>query len=690
MYKKLSLLLISLGLTLSSISQITFDQELSNISGLQDLTDGSVEFADIDGDNDEDLLLTGYNTSFSLNASLYKNNGAGQFTLVTGTPFVGVRFSSTAFVDIDGDNDLDVFIIGKSGNIGKERTSFNLYENDGAGNFSTIAHPFELLESASFAFADIDGDADQDILISGNSGKSNKTNLYKNDGLGNFSLVSGTSFQAVARGSVTFGDIDGDNDKDIMILGDNKATILYTNDGSGTFTPMPNTPFETLDDNVTSTLDDIDNDGDLDLLITGANASNVYVSLLYINDGSGNFSLKNGTPFQQVPNGDVAFIDVDNDGDKDLLMTGQPTSANLYENDGTNNFTLVTSTSFTPIFSSAIDITDIDGDNDKDLIITGSDFNYNKVTAVYKNTTVTCSLINQNINSFTTSICLGGGIKAELENSELGAKYAIYNAANTRVSEFISGNGAVLSLYSSDSISVSGTYYIQAEDESKSSCQQVIGDIQNVKITSETELVETQIISCSSVEWRGKVYNQSGEYKEKVISEEGCKTLYRLKLIIIPIDASIKLEGNTLAGETSFGTYQWLNCDNNYESIEGATLRKFTPTESGNYALQIAKNGCIDTSACIQVTITDINEALEVNNIQLYPNPTTQNINLSFDNEQAEITISVKDLVGRLINKHTFYNKENVNLSLEQPKGIYLVHLSTQSGIEKNWRVVKQ
>ncbi len=66
------------------------------------------------------------------------SNFAQNFTEVTGTPFTGVALSSIAFADVDGDNDQDVLITGlnlvQQGTPG-DRIS-KLYTNDGAGNFS--------------------------------------------------------------------------------------------------------------------------------------------------------------------------------------------------------------------------------------------------------------------------------------------------------------------------------------------------------------------------------------------------------------------------------------------------------------------------------------------------------------------------------------------------------------------------
>jgi hypothetical protein len=67
-------------------------------------------FSDIDGDGDQDVLITGQTSSNQAISKLYANDGIGVFTEVTSTPFEGVYNSSMAFSDIDGDGDQDVLI----------------------------------------------------------------------------------------------------------------------------------------------------------------------------------------------------------------------------------------------------------------------------------------------------------------------------------------------------------------------------------------------------------------------------------------------------------------------------------------------------------------------------------------------------------------------------------------------------
>ncbi|NND07026.1 MAG: VCBS repeat-containing protein [Saprospiraceae bacterium] len=146
----------------------------------------SIAFADVDGDNDNDVLITGL-TKISRISKLYTNDGSGTFTEMSGTPFDGVAFSSIAFADVDGDNDNDLLITGQIGSAGIAK----LFTNDGDGTFVEMTDtPFDGVLFSYIAFADVDGDNDNDLLITGlkrtNTSETQISKLYTNDGGGEF------------------------------------------------------------------------------------------------------------------------------------------------------------------------------------------------------------------------------------------------------------------------------------------------------------------------------------------------------------------------------------------------------------------------------------------------------------------------------------------------------------------------
>ncbi len=76
------------------------------------------------------------------------------------------------------------------------------------------------------------------------------------------------------------------------------------------------------------------------------------------------------------------------------------------------------------------------------------------------------------------------------------------------------------------------------------------------------------------------------------------------------IDASTTQAGATItASNTSLGvSYQWLDCEDNFASLIGETNQSYTATTTGSYAVEVTLNGCLDTSACVVVDLSSIDE----------------------------------------------------------------------------------
>ncbi len=376
---------------------VTINQE-SNFKELKapsivGVTSSSVAFSDIDGDRDQDLLIIGRNINGNVVTKLYKNDGAGNFTEVTRTPFVNVAKGDVAFSDVNGDGAVDLMITGDTGSSAITR----LYINDGLGNFTAAAGtPFVDVKNSSIAFSDVNGDGTNDVLITGraNSPLGNISKLYTNDGNGNFTEKLNTPFVPVEEGSIAFEDVNGDTFKDVLItgldpVGGPNVAKLYINDGLGNFTEDTNAPFLGVFFSSIA-FSDVNGNGFQDVLITGFNTSRGNTSILYTNDGLGNFTEDTSSSFAAVQFGSVSFSDVDGDNDIDVMISGRSNVSpgkisKLYTNDGTGIFMEDTNTTFVGVEFGSATFSEVDGIHGVDVFITGSTSAGPIISSLYNN-----------------------------------------------------------------------------------------------------------------------------------------------------------------------------------------------------------------------------------------------------------------------------------------------------------------
>jgi hypothetical protein len=145
----------------------------------------------------------------------------------------------------------------------------------------------------------------------------------------------------------------------------------------------------------------------------------------------------------------------------------------------------------------------------------------------------------------------------------------------------------------------------------------------------------------------------------------------------IEVGTSMAADGITIVADNfspgSGVTYQWIDCSNNNFAIPGATNHNFTPMFGGDYAVIITENGCSDTSACVNSTVSVDELATDI--IQLYPNPSNGIIYIQ--TESIVKDIQVLDLMGRRVKAVIDLDLNRIDGS-QLVTGKYLVRVKTE------------
>ena len=136
----------------------------------------------------------------------------------------------------------------------------------------------------------------------------------------------------------------------------------------------------------------------------------------------------------------------------------------------------------------------------------------------------------------------------------------------------------------------------------------------------------------------------------------------------------ISQNGITLTATAIGVTYQWIDCITN-QPVVGATNQSFTTTEAlGTYAVIVTANGCSDTSTCISVDQSGLNEGDF--NIGLLPNPATESVLIQWNSDAVEV-IELLDEAGKIVRRVLVTdNTQAVEFSLTHiAAGVYHVRL---------------
>lgn len=152
------------------------------------------------------------------------------------------------------------------------------------------------------------------------------------------------------------------------------------------------------------------------------------------------------------------------------------------------------------------------------------------------------------------------------------------------------------------------------------------------------------------------------------------------------LDNTITASASTLASNDTNGNYQWINCDIN-APIVGETNQIFTPTTSGNYAVEVSNGSCTELSACVNFSFLT-SEEFQPHEIKVYPNPVTSFIKID-NTTNTEIDITINSISGKVIQK-TNSRKAQVEIKLDSTaSGVYFVTVKSKTKAS-TYKIVKE
>ena len=269
--------------------------------------------ADVNGDGLEDFYVGG---AVGKPGYLYLQRVMGGFVKTENTPWERHKFTEdidALFLDVDNDNDMDLYVVSGGNEFESNNPAYldRLYLNDGDGNFifSKKSLPDLFLSGSVVTATDYDKDGDLDLFVGSklrpwNYPEPTSSYILKNNkGIFEIDIVNSKNFKDWGMVSdAVWTDIDNDNDKDLVVVGEWSSIRVYEN-VAGILYPKPTPNLDQLKGWwFTIKEADIDNDGDMDLLVGNLGENYKYKA-------------KPESPFE------VYYNDFDQNGKNDIVLT---------------------------------------------------------------------------------------------------------------------------------------------------------------------------------------------------------------------------------------------------------------------------------------------------------------------------------------------------------------------------------
>ena len=189
-------------------------------------------------------------------------------------------------------------------------------------------------------------------------------------------------------------------------------------------------------------------------------------------------------------------------------------------------------------------------------------------------------------------------------------------------------------------------------------------------------------------------YTSSGTYIDSLNSIDGCDSVLFTQIIIedpiVTLTATppllyLNILNGTLPFSYTIGNQNGplITSSNNI-----GTVFSFNPIVNGNYYAVVTDSvGCISDTAFFVVNFIQTSTTfVEINNLVVYPNPSTNVFNISFNSVQEQnLKIRILNVIGEdvvLENLQQFIGEYTKQIDLtNNAKGIYFLEIETENGV---------
>lgn len=480
---------------------------------LQDYDGAKIaEIVDVNNDGFADIISGG-----SPDVLLFKNNGNETFTEMGSIYQPTVQGpNNIVSEDIDDDGDLDILLTYSLD------CRIQMLSNDGDGAFNLVKTievcPNNILD-LKFADADSDGLKDIFYLTVGNQ----SVGYYKNEGNFNFSTPNGISGSPYGFGNIDVADMNNDGLVDLISYTHiYNEFALYQNLGNGNFGPQVILPTNSRIQNFA--LGDIDQDGWQDIVAANSQSNNGID--WYKNNGDITFSLQPRFGDNESA-WEVHLVDMDNDADLDILVSGYDGESSQFGNLG--------------IFENKSNVCSASSTTTIEVIIQ-NDESY---------TLPDGSVVSMS-GSYTTSIIGADGCVLEVIITNL----SVCPAPAQTTEEVIIFEGETYMLANGNIVSEPGSYTIIIFDDEGCKAERITTVLTVCPNLEDSEVLVSLAGGETHTLPNGEVVDEEGTYTVTVEDADGCpSTIVTIITILTSVKPVIGEDAISLFPNPSFGHF---------------------------------------------------------------------------------------------------------------------------------------